>query len=213
MSNSDNSIDKDFVMSDGGENEEHIDAFENDSYETASESNRKSSAMPYIITTVGFLILAILLIAVLFRAQDLAEKKQLLMLETRLDQLEVKLSGITDLNNQSAVSATPEKQLDLLVERLNRLETLVASKMDQIITEVQRTKSTMVQPKPPLATTASPPAKEKKDIEPKLHRVQAGETLYRISRRYALTVDQLRTYNKLGPNAGIYPGQELKLTP
>ena len=213
MSNSDNSTDKDFVMSDSDLDAEQSDAFENETYQSVADAPRKTSAMPSIIITVGFLIVIILLIAVLSRSQDLAEKKQLLMLETRLEELERRLSGIENTRNQSTASAMPEKQLDLVVERLDRLENLVNAKMDQVITELKPAKQTLDQPKPPLATTPPPVIKEKEDLKPKVHRVQAGETLYRISRLYGLTVEQLRTYNKLGPNASIYPGQELRLTP
>jgi LysM repeat protein len=37
--------------------------------------------------------------------------------------------------------------------------------------------------------------------------------MYSISRRYGLTVEQLRTYNNIGKNAAIRPGQKLKLSP
>jgi LysM repeat protein len=169
--------------------------------------------MPSIIAAVGFLILIILLIAVLSKTQDLAEKKQLLALEQRLEQLDRRLGGLEDLNKQKIVSATPEKQLDLLAERLDRLETNVNAKIDQAITELQRDDRTPVQQKPPKAKTPPALKKEKKDATPTVHKVQAGETLYRISRQYEISIEQLRTYNKLEPNANIYPGQELKLVP
>jgi len=44
-------------------------------------------------------------------------------------------------------------------------------------------------------------------------RGSTGETLYSISRRYGLTVDQLRTYNNIGKDTAIRPGQKLKLSP
>jgi LysM repeat protein len=46
-----------------------------------------------------------------------------------------------------------------------------------------------------------------------MHTVKQGDTLYRISQRYQLSVDQLREYNKLGAKAAIYPGQQLYVTP
>jgi membrane-bound lytic murein transglycosylase D len=47
----------------------------------------------------------------------------------------------------------------------------------------------------------------------KIHEVGAGDTLYSISRRYSLTVDQLRKYNNIGKDTAIRPGQKLKLSP
>ena len=47
----------------------------------------------------------------------------------------------------------------------------------------------------------------------KIHTVKQGENLYRISRRYNLSVDQIRQYNQLDSKADIYPGQKLKVSP
>lgn len=41
------------------------------------------------------------------------------------------------------------------------------------------------------------------------HTVRSGETLWGISRRYGLTVEELRTLNKLSPGVTIYPDQRL----
>ena len=45
------------------------------------------------------------------------------------------------------------------------------------------------------------------------HTVKAGETLYSISRRHALTVKKIQMLNKLEDRAVIYPGQNLLLEP
>jgi hypothetical protein len=76
MSNPDNTSDKDFVMSDGDASEDIIDNNGNEIYESVNVPHKKTSSMPSIIAAVGFLILIILLIAVLSKTQDLAEKKQ-----------------------------------------------------------------------------------------------------------------------------------------
>ncbi|MEA3485897.1 MAG: LysM domain-containing protein, partial [Candidatus Aerophobetes bacterium] len=46
----------------------------------------------------------------------------------------------------------------------------------------------------------------------KYHTVRKGETLYRISRFYGVTVDEIRRTNHLGSNTEIYPGQKLLIT-
>ena len=91
MSNPDNTTDKDFVMSDSDTNEDVSDRYENKTAKTVNALYRKTSSMPLIIGAVGFLILIILLITVISRSQDLAEKKQLLAIEERLDVLAEKL--------------------------------------------------------------------------------------------------------------------------
>ena len=213
MSDPRNSSDKDFVMSDGDVGDDSFDHVENEIYEGDSVPHDKKSLMPTIITAVGFLILVIFSIAVLSRTQDLAEKEQILALEQRLEQLERRLGGMEDMNIQKIVTATPDKQTEVLAERLERFEANVNAKIDQVITALQSDDRTAVQIKAPEVKTPPAPKKEEKEATPKMHKVQAGETLYRISRQYGLSVEQLRTYNKLEPSANIYPGQELKLTP
>ena len=50
------------------------------------------------------------------------------------------------------------------------------------------------------------------DNVPLTYTVKKGDTLYRISRRYNLSVEQLRQYNQLDQKASIYPGQKLKVS-
>ena len=45
------------------------------------------------------------------------------------------------------------------------------------------------------------------------HEVKAGETLYSISRRYGVSVENLRRINKLAEEAFLHPGQRLKISP
>ena len=57
------------------------------------------------------------------------------------------------------------------------------------------------------ATTESP--KQSKAVKKRYHEVKKGETLYRISKQYGITVDELRRLNKLSPNQPIEVGQKL----
>jgi LysM repeat protein len=213
MSNPGDTDDKDFVMSvdDGGD-----DTFENEDneiYDSADTPQPNKSLLPTIVAAVGFLILIVLLIAVISRTQDLADKNQILVLEQRLERLEGRLGGMEDMNTQGIVTAAPEKRLDLLAEKFDRLETNLNTKIDQIMTVLQRDEPTPIQQKAP-EVKSPPDAKKKiKDATPAVHKVQSGETLYRISRQYGITVEQLRAYNNLDSNAKIFPGQELKLKP
>jgi hypothetical protein len=45
------------------------------------------------------------------------------------------------------------------------------------------------------------------------HTVKAGETLYSIGRRYALTVEKIQMLNRLEDKSIIYPGQNLLVAP
>ena len=59
--------------------------------------------------------------------------------------------------------------------------------------------------------TSANSGKEKLNSQVVYHEVQPGETLYRISRRYNISVDSLRRMNGLSEKAAIHPGQKLKV--
>jgi LysM repeat protein len=52
-------------------------------------------------------------------------------------------------------------------------------------------------------------SKQAKAIKKHYHEVKKGETLYRISKQYGTTVDELRRLNQLSPNQPIEVGQKL----
>lgn len=54
----------------------------------------------------------------------------------------------------------------------------------------------------PKSSTAAPP---------KAHKVAKGETLYRISKKYGVTVDQIKAWNNKTTNT-IYPGEQLQVS-
>jgi len=69
---------------------------------------------------------------------------------------------------------------------------------------------------PPSAPTAvagkpgssEPAATHQGTIE---YRVRKGDTLHRIAQLYAVTVNQVRSWNRIGKAGTIYPGQVLRI--
>jgi LysM repeat protein len=69
-------------------------------------------------------------------------------------------------------------------------------------------------PAPP-KSEVSQPVKKEAIPQPKAgyHIVSRGETLYGISKKYGISVDEIRRLNNMDPNSVIHPGQELSITP
>jgi hypothetical protein len=194
MNNPDDMNDKDFVWRDNYSKEDPIDQYENEGasddyenqiYETGDRIYRKLFLRLLIISAVWFLVLVIFFI-VISKSQDSAGKKQILAIEKRLDRLETDFTSI---------------------------KTLIASKLDQAIKQMEQHQHKTTAQKKPSVKTPPPAQNEQMDVEAKVHKVQAGDSLYQISLQYGLSIELIREYNNLEPNAIIYPGQELKLTP
>jgi membrane-bound lytic murein transglycosylase D len=63
----------------------------------------------------------------------------------------------------------------------------------------------------PLSGVAPSSAATYRGQRPSRYTVRSGDSLYRIARRYGITVKDLTHWNNLEPDATIYPGQRLRL--
>jgi LysM repeat protein len=92
------------------------------------------------------------------------------------------------------------------MERLDSLEASLSMRMDQKVKELDTLHMEARQKTPDKEKILKAP---KKKTESRYHEVSAGETLYRISRQYGLTVEELRKLNNISPESVIYVGQKL----
>ena len=137
---------------------------------------------------IGAVILGLfVLVAVLFpRSSNVDSGNRMRSLERRIKQLEERLYRLDRIEANLEQIGEKNKQFTTFMDTFRKLET------------------------PPKISTAQTPEKQTRAV---YHEVVAGETLYGISRRYGLTVDELRRLNKLEPEAIIYPKQRLLIRP
>ena len=217
MGQLENGEDKDFVLSSSYQDSDALESREDLYHGSSRNASGERVLKPIYIAIGGFLILIVLSVVVIARTYSLAEKVQLLALESRLEQLENRLGSIEGEGGLSQ-TAGQGNQLILLTERLDQLEANMTARINNMANQLN------TNPAKPVAAAAAPvPAKPvaeaaasapalKKDTKAQIHTVKPGETLYRISRRYNLSVEQLRQYNQLDQKASIYPGQKLKVS-
>jgi LysM repeat protein len=107
-----------------------------------------------------------------------------------------------------------ERRIKRLEERLYRLDRIEAN-LEQVKEENKQFNSfndTFIKKPitPPKSITAQTVEKQTEAV---YHEVLAGETLYRISLRYNIKLDELRRLNNLEPEETIYPKQKLLIHP
>ena len=217
MAPSENGRDKDFVLNSSYRESESLEP-RDDVYYGSGNASAGQPIKHIYIALAGFLVLIVLTVVGIARTYSLAEKSQLLSLQSRLEQLESRLGSI-DGEGGLAQTGGSGNQLILLTERLDQLEANMTSRINDLAAQF-KTAATQPAPEPVKKAEKTPkaePAKAtpgvKKEVPAKIHTVKQGENLYRISRRYNLSVDQLRQYNQLDSKADIYPGQKLKVSP
>lgn len=209
MAQSENGRDKDFVLNSSYRESDAMEPREEGYYGSGSTSG--GQAFPHIyIAIAGFLVLIILTVVVIARTYSLAEKSQLLALQSRLEQLESRL-GSMESEGGLAQTGGSGNQLILLTERLDQLEANMTSRINNLATQLN---TAALKPSREAVKKAQTASKAEPVIAApvKIHTVKQGETLYRISRRYNLSVDQLKQYNQLDSKTAIYPGQKLKVS-
>jgi len=175
-----------FVINDKYDDEEVRELDREDYYDHHSGIFRKKYLNPMTIGGAGLIAIIILLVIFLSGPNDSVDSKQLLSLEAKIQQLEQKLSRIS--------------------EKFDGFNSSVTTQIDQIIKELSALHQKSSQT-PKSAKTGQ------QETKPKFHQVRSKETLWGISRQYGLTIDQLRSYNNMGAKVTLQPGQRLKLTP
>ena len=212
MAQFDDGNDKDFVLSSEYQDHEVLEPREGSQYRSGSGTADGRAFKHIYIAIAGFLTLIILCVVLIARTYSLAEKAQLLAVESRLEQLEGRLGSMEGEGTLSQTGGSGN-QLILLTERLDQLEANMRAQINDMVKELNA-----LPPKPAVDSVQKAAAQKetpaaKKETKAKMHTVKQGDTLYRISQRYQLSVDQLREYNKLGAKSAIYPGQQLYVTP
>lgn len=159
------------------------------------------SRMPYVLTGAGLLILAIIVFLFLKPANRPGVTEHEVM--TRLDAIERKVSQMEDRG----------KALSQLEERMESLSTSVSGRLANLDKEVASLRDELQTTKKK-AELVSAPRKEQEPPKPATyHVVTKGETLYRIARRYKMSVEDLRRLNNLKPDQPLLSGQKLLVKP
>jgi LysM repeat protein len=206
-----NGDDKDFVLSSSYQDGDALESRE-DLYHGSGSNASGGQAFKHIYIAIGgFLILIVLSVIGIARTYSLAEKVQLLALESRLEQMEGRLGSFAGEGGLSQ-TAGQGNQLILLTERLDQLEANMTARINSLANQLDTAPAKPVAEAATKKEAAVPAQALKKETKAKIHTVKKGETLYRISRRYNLSIEQLRQYNQLDQKASIYPGQKLKVS-
>ena len=117
-----------------------------------------------------------------------APKQDLASINGRLEQLENKIAQLEAQSTETEESVTAmNESIKTLEEGLNAL----AQKIEKVSAQKQAV------------------AQKKKQY----HKVTQGDTLYSISRKYGISVNEIRRVNNLRQDQPIKPGQKLLVTP
>lgn len=175
--------------------------------------------LTYVVVGAGALVAALLLFF-FFSGSDNGEAAQRVVeLERRLDDLEFRIAEVEAYRSRLDMLESKGPGTDDLRQRVVRLEGSVAehmNKLDQKVAALEKKAAgqpVQTSPRKASATAGAvkKPSTAKAASGARYHVVQAGETLYSISRQYKTSVDTLRQLNKIGTDFTIRPGQKIQV--
>ena len=199
---------------DSAESKEEAEAFYEEEYSPlgvkagGAQGVFRRLASP-VILILAFGGLLVLLYSFLPMGND-GDQAQLKGFEARLDQIEKRMLKLESVGERVLSLEKNLKDNGTLDKRMDRMEAVFAKRFDQVDKEILQLRKNMQTNAPKKTTTAQPAQQKKVASDPaKLHTVKKGDTLYSISRKYGLTVEQLQKMNSLNKNSVIVTGQKL----
>lgn len=184
---------------------------ENQGYRSLKEKKSLPNVR-FILPLLLVGIVIVTLMAVWFRGKPQIPPVNLVdhQLEDRVAGLENQMMELKGIEERLKALERDSQSYLQAVERLNRMETSLSQRTDQAS-------------KPPSAAPTKPAANrapEKQAPQTVVRQanavnyvVKSGDTLYAISRRYQVSIDQLAADNNLGKKSTLYPGQKLTINP
>ncbi len=197
--------------------------FEEETSDNWSEDDRESSGVrgggsKFFYLVVGLVVvmaIAALLIFLLPGGNETGLRSRIADLEERISALEEKINRFEAIDQKVTRIWEQAKSFEKFKARFDRTEASMSLRMDHLtmsLEALQKKLSIIEQSiKSDSAKSASQAASKPPVSSPpvKYHQVKPGETLFSISRRYGLSVEQLLKLNKMKKNAVIKPGQKL----
>ena len=166
-------------------------------------------------------LVGIILLFLFFNLSNSTGSKRIAELEQKIEQLEMQLEKFEGVDEKVTRIWEQAKAFETFKTRFDRSEASISLRMDHFamsldtlkkktdktISEVEKLKKTQARKSTPKKATTV-----KSAVSGKTHTVAAGDTLYSISKKYHLSVDELKSLNKLKTGAVIHVGQTLKVS-
>jgi LysM repeat protein len=193
--------------------EEHSYSHQEKKDNFGSELAKIFEEIPLAWLGTGALLILIIVVLFFFSSWNGVDKKQISAIENRLTKLENKIAALENINDGITRMNDSAANFDRFKKRFDQTEAALDSRMDHIDKNFELLQKQMVQARPQKSEPSKTAATAQKMDKKQYHTVVHGETLFGISRKYGLSVNDLRRLNKLDDKAEIQPGQKLLVGP
>jgi LysM repeat protein len=175
------------------------------------------SETPFFIMGAGLVVLVVIFFVIAPKGGNQDVLRQVDLLSERIQKAEEKLGNMEALLKGAAQAESRTAAVDKSLPKFDSADASASLKMDRMADElslmqkdINALKSQKIAARE-IPTASKNTGKAQSAPQAVYHEVQSGETLYRISRQYNISVDSLRRLNGLSEQAAIHPGQKLKV--
>lgn len=163
-----------------------------------------------VLLTLALVAMLAVLMMLLIGDNDSVTARKVAALEDRLLSLEERLDKYTAIDEKVTRIWEQAKSFEKFKDRFDRSEASMSLRMDHLTMSLEALQKQLNE-SPPVqtATAAEPTAPQPGPAKLQYHEVSTGDTLYSISKKYNLSVAELRKLNRMAPDAIIVPGQKL----
>ena len=180
---------------------EPVDTLSDESSPSTNRNRIGSGNTKSLGILLGILLIVVFAFGILYFLGKRPRGDELSLLQSKVIDLEQKNAQLEkQLGELQGKIGTIAPASDLILQ----LEAL-SKKVEALEKQRQSTAELKAKPSAPSKPAVSP--------EKQYHTVQKGETLYRISKQYGISVEELRKLNTLSEDQPIYTGQKLRISP
>jgi LysM repeat protein len=178
----------------------------------------KIMGMPLFVIGAGIIILIILTSIILNKTDENLNVSEQVGIEARIKKMEDRLINMEKLEQKLSGLENQGKMIDLLQNRMDRLEADLASQLDRFSLKLETSIDQSIKERKTVLNDSAKrvPVDNKKKIGSKTvgkyHQVHAGETLFGIGRNYNVSLEELYRLNPSLRNSGIHPGQKIRIS-
>lgn len=187
--------------------------FEDDDPPRHKSNRNNSSRRKFMIFGGVGILIVIFLVLIFFGGGDKPSKVDQTPFKLRLDQLEKRVTRFEGIAIRVASLEKNERELEKAISEANNAKKILQQQYNKLAQRLEN-----LQKEKPIITAKTKvpkaPKKTSSSLEEKgFHVVRPGDNLYRIARKYQISVDELCRLNNISSKKAIYPGQKLLVTP
>jgi hypothetical protein len=195
--------------------EEHFDEEQYSPWAEHKEARKgirlgKYQVPPLLLALAGVALVAFLLILLLGRGDDRATPQRMAALEQRIQRLEERLDKFEGIDEKVTAIWEQAKSFEKFKDRFDRSEASTSLRMDHLTMSLETLQKQIDQSRSSRPAVASKNhAAGRSESKVQYHQVEPGDTLYSISKKYGLAVEELMRLNNMQPDSVLMPGQKL----